>query len=212
MAVAARRLREKEARRQQILDAARDLFFQQGFESTTIEEIAERTELSKGAIYLHFPSKEEIYITLMLEGSQILYEMLRESVSVDLPADTLLRRLGQSYFRFYREYTGYFRMLFLYLSSVEVHQKITQELCDRCEATAKQSLNLVSNIIQKGIDHGLFRPCNSWEYALMTWTCMNGIILLGERGDDQVLQLGTSVEKLHDLYVETMISSLKTGR
>src|SRR5262245_10107384 len=109
MAVAERRLREKEARRQQILDAARDLFFQQGFDSTTIEEIAERTELSKGAIYLHFPSKEEIYITLMLEGSEILFEMMKESVSGDLPADTLLRRLGQSYFRFYREYTGYFR-------------------------------------------------------------------------------------------------------
>lgn len=212
MAVAERRLREKEARRHQILDSARDLFFRQGFEATTIEEIAERSELSKGAIYLHFPSKEEIYITLMLEGSQILYEMLRDSVSMDLPADTLLRRLGQSYFRFYREYTGYFRMLFLYLSSAEVHEKITRELGDRCEATAKQSLNLVASIIQKGIDQGLFRPCNPWEYAVMTWTCKNGIILLGERGDDQVLQLGTSVEKLQDLFVETMISSLKTGR
>jgi AcrR family transcriptional regulator len=77
MAVADRRQREKLARRQQILDAARDLFFAKGFESTTVEEIAIRTELSKGAIYLHFPSKEEIYITLMLEGSQILQDMLR---------------------------------------------------------------------------------------------------------------------------------------
>ena len=212
MAVAERRLREKEARRQQILDAARDLFFQKGFESTTIEEIAERTELSKGAIYLHFPSKEEIYITLMLEGSEILFQMLRDSVSVDLPADTLLRRLGQSYFRFYREYTGYFRMLFLYLSSVEVHEKITRELCDRCEASAKQCLSLVASIIQKGIDQALFRACNPWEHAIMTWACKNGVILLGERGDDQVLQLGTSVEKLHDLFVETMITSLKAGR
>jgi len=212
MAVAERRLREKEARRQQILDSARDLFFQKGFESTTIEEIADRTELSKGAIYLHFPSKEEIYITLMLEGSQILYEMLRESATADLPADTLLRRLSQAYFRFYREYTGYFRMLFLYLSSAEVHKKITSELCDRCESSAKECLNLVAAIIQKGIDQGLFRPCNAWEYAVMTWTCKNGIILLGERGDDEVLQLGTSVEKLQDLFVETMISSLKAGR
>jgi len=212
MAVAERRLREKEARKQQILDAARDLFFQQGFDSTTIEEIAERTELSKGAIYLHFPSKEEIYITLMLEGSHILFEMMKESVSADLPADTLIRRLGQSYFRFYREYTGYFRMLFLYLSSSEIQRKLTGDLFNRCEDVAKNRLNLVASIVQNGIDTGLFRACNPWEHALMTWTCMNGIILLGERGDDQALQLGTSVEKLHDLFVETMIASLKTGR
>ena len=212
MPVAERRQREKEARRQQILDAARDLFFNRGFEATTVEEIAARTELSKGAIYLHFPSKEEIYITLMHEGSQILFEMLKESVAVDLPADTLIRRLGQAYMRFYREYTGYFRMLFLYYSSREIHEKITPELCEKCEACAKQSLGLVASIVQKGIDQGVFRSCNPWEVAIMLWTCKNGIILLGERGDDQVLQLQTSVEKIHDLFVESMISSLKAGR
>lgn len=212
MAVAERRLREKQARRSQILDAARELFFAKGFESTTVEEIATRTELSKGAIYLHFPSKEEIYITLMLEGSEILYEMLRESVDADLPADTLLRRLGQAYLRFYREYTGYFRMLFLYYSSLEIHQKLTPNLCERCEASAKQSLMLVTSVVQKGIEQGIFRPCNPWEAAIMLWTCQNGIILLGERGDDQALQLQTSVEKIHDLFVESMIASLKTGR
>jgi AcrR family transcriptional regulator len=212
MAVAERRLREKEARRAQILDAARDLFLQKGFESTTIDEIADRTELSKGAIYLHFPSKEEIYITLMLEGSQILYQMMREAVSADLPADTLLRRLGQSYFRFYREYTAYFRMLFLYMSSQEVHAKITSELCEKCESSAKQALSLVTSTIQAGIDSGIFHRCDPWEQALMTWSSLNGIILLGERGDDQHLQLGTSIERLLDLYMETMISALKIGR
>ena len=212
MAVAERRKREKEARRAQILDAARDLFFAKGFDSTTVEEIASRTELSKGAIYLHFPSKEEIYITLMLEGSQILGQMLRESVVPDLPADTLLRRLGHAYYRFYREYTGYFRMLFLYYSSLAIHQKITTNLCDRCETSAKESLMLVASVVEKGVEQGIFRPCNPWEVAIMLWTCQNGVILLGERGDDQVLQLGTTIEKVHDLFMESMIVSLKAGR
>jgi hypothetical protein len=148
----------------------------------------------------------------MLEGSRILYGMLRESVEADLPADTLLRRLGQAYMRFYREYTGYFRMLFLYYSSLEIHQKITPDLCEQCENSAKQSLTLVTSVIQKGIDQGIFRPCNPWEVAIMLWTCKNGIILLGERGDDQVLQLQTSIEKIHDLFVESIVVSLKTGR
>ncbi len=212
MAVAERRLREKEARRVQILEVAKELFFDKGFEATTIEEIAAKTELSKGAIYLHFPSKEEIYISLMLQGTEILYSMLKDAVNADLPADTLMRRLSQAYFRFYREYTQYFRMLFLYYSSLEVHQKLTMELRDRCEHSAKKCLNLLASIIEKGIEQGLFRPCNPWEIAIMTWSCKNGIILLGERGDDQVLKLNTSIEKLHDLFVESMIAYLKSGR
>src|SRR4051794_36597959 len=113
MAVADRRIREKEARRQQILEAARSVFFEKGFDSATIEEIAQRTELSKGAIYLYFPSKEELYFTLMHQGTQILYDMIAKASRGNLPADTLLRRLGHAYLDFYVQYPGFFRMLFL---------------------------------------------------------------------------------------------------
>jgi AcrR family transcriptional regulator len=212
MGVAARRTREKEARKVQILDAARELFFTRGFEGTTVEDIAEQTELSKGAIYLYFPSKEEIYVSIMHEGSKILHEMLDRAASANLPADTLLRRLGHMYYRFYREYPGYFRMLFLYYSSPEMTRKVTPELCKECEIQAKDSLGLVAEIIQKGIKSKMFKPCNPWEFAVMTWTCQNGVILLEERGDDQLLNLNTTVEKLLDLFLESVITSLKTGR
>jgi AcrR family transcriptional regulator len=212
MGVIARRTREKEARKTQILDAARELFFTRGFEGTTVEDIAEQTELSKGAIYLYFPSKEEIYVSIMHEGSKILHEMLTRAASGNLPADTLLRRLGHMYYRFYREYPGYFRMLFLYYSSPEMTRKVTPELCKECEIQAKESLGLVAEIIQKGIKSKMFKLCNPWEFAVMTWTCQNGVILLEERGDDQLLNLNTTVEKLLDLFLESVITSLKTGR
>jgi AcrR family transcriptional regulator len=212
MSVAERRFREKEARRRQILDAARVVFQEKGFAETTIEEIAEKTELSKGTLYLYFPSKEEIYFSLMLEGSAILYEMLKDAAQADLPADTRLRRLGGAYLKFYREYTGYFRMLFLYYSSTSWQEKLTAQLCAQCEAQAKQSLDLVASLISQGIEQGLFRQCNPWETSILFWTAHNGIILLGEKGDDRTLDLGTSIEKLQDLFVESMIISLKAGR
>ncbi|MCI0443404.1 TetR/AcrR family transcriptional regulator [bacterium] len=212
MGVAARRIREKEARRAQILDAARELFFNRGFDGTTIEDIAEKTELSKGAIYLYFPSKEQIYVSITLEGAQILHQMIYEAASSNLAADTLLRRLGQTYFRFYKEYPGYFRMLFLYYSSADMIRKVTPELCENCEVQGKETLGIVAAVIQKGIDTGLFKSCNAWEFAIMNWTCQNGVILLAERGQDQLLRLETTVEKLHDLFLESVITSLKAGR
>ena len=52
--------RRAEARPDEVLDAALDLFIEKGFAQTRVEDIAVRAGLSKGAIYLYFPSKEAI--------------------------------------------------------------------------------------------------------------------------------------------------------
>ena len=52
--------RRAEARPDEVLDAALDLFIEKGFAATRVEDIAKRAGLSKGAVYLYFPSKEAI--------------------------------------------------------------------------------------------------------------------------------------------------------
>jgi AcrR family transcriptional regulator len=52
--------RRAEARPDEVLDAALDLFTQKGFAATRVEDIAAKAGLSKGAVYLYFPSKEAI--------------------------------------------------------------------------------------------------------------------------------------------------------
>jgi AcrR family transcriptional regulator len=52
--------RRAEARPDEVLDAALDLFLEKGFAATRVEDIAVRAGLSKGAVYLYFPSKEAV--------------------------------------------------------------------------------------------------------------------------------------------------------
>ena len=52
--------RRAEARPDEVLDAALDLFIERGFSNTRVEDIAARAGLSKGAVYLYFPSKEAV--------------------------------------------------------------------------------------------------------------------------------------------------------
>ena len=54
------RQRRKEARPQELLDAALALFVEHGFAATRMEEIAARAGVSKGTLYLYYPSKEEL--------------------------------------------------------------------------------------------------------------------------------------------------------
>jgi len=59
--VLSRKEREKHARQQEILKAARELFASKGYHNTTLEEIAHHAEFGKGTIYNYFNSKEELF-------------------------------------------------------------------------------------------------------------------------------------------------------
>jgi AcrR family transcriptional regulator len=60
--------RRKEARPQEILDAALEVFAEKGFAAARMDEVARRAGVTKGTIYLYFPSKEELFKALVREA------------------------------------------------------------------------------------------------------------------------------------------------
>ena len=78
-----RRKREKELRREYILDTARDLLFQKGINAATMNQIARNAELSVGTLYLYFKNKEDLYAALQEEGLDILRDMIAEVAAGD---------------------------------------------------------------------------------------------------------------------------------
>src|SRR6187549_592747 len=66
--VQAKRERRKEARPGELLDAALDLFVEKGFAATRAEEVAARAGVSKGTLYLYYPSKEELFKAVVREN------------------------------------------------------------------------------------------------------------------------------------------------
>src|SRR6185369_4266641 len=66
--VHAKRERRKEARPGELLDAALDLFVEKGYAATRAEEVAARAGVSKGTLFLYFPSKEELFKAVVREN------------------------------------------------------------------------------------------------------------------------------------------------
>jgi AcrR family transcriptional regulator len=62
------RNRRKEARPGELLEAALDLFVEKGFAATRVEEVAARAGVSKGTLFLYFPSKEELLKAVVVEN------------------------------------------------------------------------------------------------------------------------------------------------
>jgi AcrR family transcriptional regulator len=73
--------------RERILDVALDLFTDQGFDGTSMREIAERLHISKPAIYYHFASKEEILMALHMRlhelGKEALARLTSQTVTLE---------------------------------------------------------------------------------------------------------------------------------
>ncbi|WP_084452114.1 TetR/AcrR family transcriptional regulator [Roseateles chitosanitabidus] len=67
-APASARQRRKEARPQELLEAALALFVEKGFAATRSEEVAARAGVSKGTLYLYYPSKEELFKAVVREA------------------------------------------------------------------------------------------------------------------------------------------------
>ena len=85
--------------RDRILDVALDLFTDQGFDATSMRQIAERLHISKPAIYYHFASKEDILVALHMRlhefGKAALARLAGQTVTLELWGSLLDELLDQ---------------------------------------------------------------------------------------------------------------------
>lgn len=94
MSEAPKRRRRKEERPGDICRAALELFAEKGFAGAKIEEIAARAGLSKGAVYLYFPTKEDIFRAVVRQTVVPNVEAIEQALSAsDFPVADLIRTL-----------------------------------------------------------------------------------------------------------------------
>ena len=95
MGVAERREREREARKTSVLDAARTLLLERGFNGTTTKQIAEHCELSEATLFFYFRNKDEIFLSLLFEGITFWEQGLERIARLNISAEKKLRRIWQ---------------------------------------------------------------------------------------------------------------------
>lgn len=95
-----KREQTKLANRQAILDAAREVFAELGYETATVRDIIRRTELSVGAFYNYFRSREEVFEALADDGARRFRPILRACWEQAQDFEGYLRAAIQAYFDF----------------------------------------------------------------------------------------------------------------
>ena len=205
-----RRQKEKTERRKAILSAAREVFFEKGFMAATVDAIADKCDLAKGTIYLYFKSKEELYISMMAEGMELLRKDLVKVLDLALPGDGLLGEVLQTYFAFYRENRKYFTVIFL-SSHPDVRERVPDEVLNECMDSARGCMQVVSDVIGRGIESGVFRRVDPWPVANILWATVNGIILSYEQGPlyrEEILK-GAAMEDILRAALDVVLEGLR---
>src|SRR5271155_295807 len=113
MGVQERRAREKKELRQEILDAARDLFVRVGFENVSMRKIAEKIEYSPTTIYLYFQDKADLLDCICEET---LGRLVRNQTVLDQTVSDPLERLKRgfrSYIEFGLKYPNHYKVAFM---------------------------------------------------------------------------------------------------
>ena len=141
----------------ELLDAALDLFVERGFAATRSEDVAARAGVSKGTLYLYYPSKEELLkavishnvVNQIAEGSEIVRQF--EGNSAELLAMVLLlwwERIGET------RASGIIKLM---TSEVRNFPEVAQFYVDEVVTPSNQML---AQVIQRGVDRGEFRAVN----------------------------------------------------
>lgn len=104
---------EGHTRREEILQAAKELFLEQGYEATTIRRIADRVGISAPALYLYFRDKDALLLALCDQTFGYLMESIDELEKTVSDPIERVRRFGEAYVRFGLSHPDEYRLVFL---------------------------------------------------------------------------------------------------
>lgn len=157
-----RRRRRKEARPSEIVDAARAEFIDKGFSAARIDDVARRAGVSKGLVYVYFPSKEALFEAVIRSAVAPVIGNLAAMLSADTitPASDQLRMLLST---LYRELvlTERRRLLQLIVAEGPRFPEIARFYYAEVVSRAR---GIMRTLIERGIARGEFRASTPLDY------------------------------------------------
>ncbi len=172
------RRREKEQRRDYILDEAEKLFFSRDYDDVSMNQIAQEVGLNKATLYLYFKNKESIYFAIVLRGVQIFKKILKNKVNSGNTGIDKLEEAGRAYFEFYKDYPHYHEA-YLYFKSKRFKDS-TDEYALQIESLTGDLMIIICNSIQEGIKDGTIRKeVKPIEVAIFVAVTAERIVGLG---------------------------------
>jgi len=175
---------EKEVVRQEILEAAMDLYTKHGIEKTSIRNIAEQIGYSPGAVYSYFKNKAEIMFSLHIKGFMELKRLFQVLRSVPDPI-ARLKAMGRQYIQFSQNYPTLYDLMFVSAYPMDHLENGSDENWKQGEATFVELRQAVADCIEQG----RFNGHHTEPLSFLIWSMVHGMVTLRNSDRTEKAQL-----------------------
>ena len=169
---ASRRQRQPEVSRSGILDAALACFTERGYHATSIDAIAERAGLSKGAIYWHFAGKRELFLALV-DRAQQAAEPLAQAVA---DAPDWRAALAVVFSRLPERIEHELPLVRVSLEFIS-HGASDAGIRERAERKVERWTQVFGEQLERGVAAGELHPIAARELLMVIGCAISGIML-----------------------------------
>jgi AcrR family transcriptional regulator len=192
-----RREQKKAESRRRILEAARVVFFRDGFMPANLDEVADLAQVAKGTLYRYFENKAELYVAVLAHDGALFERKLRETLAPGLAPPDQIRRTGRFYLEHWLRNRDYFR-IFWAIENQEVIGELPPEVTEEITKLWDRCLQLLADIVARGTAEGHFRACDPWQVAHLLWTLANGLIQTEASAARRKLRRGALLRDFED--------------
>jgi len=179
--------------------------------NTTVDEIAEACELSKGTLYLYYCCKEDLIVAVSMRGMDVMNDLFREAISTGEPTIKLIENLGEAYYSFFKNHRMYFRLLYFF-ESPQFHTQVSAGMKEMCIIHERKTWDIITDLIKGGIQEGMIhKDLDPLEVAIMLWSNSNGFLRLLDRDNTyweeaMGINLERTLRRSNALLVEAMMT------
>jgi AcrR family transcriptional regulator len=209
MGIAERKVREKQQRRDEIVLAAEKVFFSKGFDLSTMDDIAEAAELSKGTLYLYFKSKEDLHLAVARKSIHLLRAVTLKSTEGEGNALEKLGRMGRACIAFSRSNPDRMRAI-MTLEEME-SQALHVTASDVKEMIYKEStVETVIEVVEQGVKERLIRSdIPSLLIAHTLWMTVLSVVRFVTMKPGLLEALELSQDQILESHFEMVLNGIK---
>jgi TetR/AcrR family transcriptional regulator len=206
-----RKIREKEERRNEIIDAAEKHFFSKSYDEVRMEDIAKDVKVNKALLYYYFKNKEVLYLAIALRAAKIFDALIRERVMPEMTGLQKLHEIGLTLIDFALKYPGYYDVYF-YSGSPRFR------MCDEghgseVKALGWRTLQISLDAAREGIaDGSIRRDLSPAQVAYFLSRASEGVLKTRDHGLEYLESQGISREQFLKESIEMMDHAIKAGR
>ena len=189
-------------RKDQIMNAAEEVFSKKGLDNARMDDIAEETKLSKGTLYLYFKSKDDLIIAIV---DRIFQHEFKEMENLDITQITATEGIWKFTEMATKDLSAMLRLMPVAYEvlALAFRNKVIQTAL---KLYFRRYMDVLIPIIQKGIDSGEFKQVDAREVAIAAGSIFEGTILLwvyDKSMVDPITNIRSSIKLLLDGVVKT---------